>query len=147
MAGDVARVQEMFDQLLDASLQKGEWNWKKSRNWRGTPVSPNRWRTGTSPSGPSDCENNGFAFTDEELRPYFSLDRVLDGLFELCHRLFGISVKPADGNAPIWHNGRTVLRSLRRIAASTLPDSIWIPIPVRKTNAAERGWTTASYGR
>ena len=44
-----------------------------------------------------------FAFTDEELRPYFSLPSVLDGLFGLCHRLFGITVRAADGKAPIWH--------------------------------------------
>jgi oligopeptidase A len=42
-----------------------------------------------------------FQFTDEELRPYFSLERVLDGLFGVCERLFGITVKPAD--APRWH--------------------------------------------
>lgn len=45
-----------------------------------------------------------FSFTDEELRPYFSMERVLDGLFALCGRLFGISVKPADGKAPVWNS-------------------------------------------
>jgi oligopeptidase A len=44
-----------------------------------------------------------YAFTDEELRPYFSLDRVLAGLFELCERLFGVHVRAADGKAPVWH--------------------------------------------
>ncbi|AFY73915.1 Zn-dependent oligopeptidase [Synechococcus sp. PCC 7502] len=44
-----------------------------------------------------------FAYTDEELRPYFPLPQVLDGLFSLVKRLFGITVKPADGKAPVWH--------------------------------------------
>ncbi|MGA1354943.1 MAG: M3 family metallopeptidase, partial [Candidatus Limnocylindrus sp.] len=44
-----------------------------------------------------------FAFTDEELRPYFALPRVLDGLFALAQRLFGVEVRPADGEAPVWH--------------------------------------------
>jgi oligopeptidase A len=44
-----------------------------------------------------------FAFTDEELRPYFSLPQVLDGLFGLVQRIFGITIIPADGQAPIWH--------------------------------------------
>ncbi|MFM6194240.1 MAG: M3 family metallopeptidase [Planktothrix sp.] len=44
-----------------------------------------------------------FAFTDEELRPYFSLPKVLEGLFGLVHRIFGITITPADGQAPIWH--------------------------------------------
>ncbi len=44
-----------------------------------------------------------FAFTAEELRPYFPLPQVLDGLFSLVKRLFRITVSPADGQAPIWH--------------------------------------------
>ncbi|RAM51098.1 MAG: M3 family peptidase [Hapalosiphonaceae cyanobacterium JJU2] len=44
-----------------------------------------------------------FAFTAEELRPYFPLPQVLDGLFGLVKRLFGVSVTPADGQAPVWH--------------------------------------------
>ncbi|HYW19684.1 MAG TPA: M3 family metallopeptidase [Nodularia sp. (in: cyanobacteria)] len=44
-----------------------------------------------------------FAFTAEELRPYFPLPQVLDGLFGLVKRLFGITVTPADGQAPVWN--------------------------------------------
>ncbi len=44
-----------------------------------------------------------FNFTQEELRPYFSLDKVLDGLFGLAKRIFGVSIVSADGEAPIWH--------------------------------------------
>jgi oligopeptidase A len=44
-----------------------------------------------------------FAFTAEQLRPYFPLPQVLDGLFGLVKRLFGIQVTPADGQAPVWH--------------------------------------------
>ncbi|QOV23109.1 M3 family metallopeptidase [Anabaenopsis elenkinii] len=44
-----------------------------------------------------------FAFTAEELRPYFPLPQVLDGLFALVKRLFGVTVTPADGQAPVWH--------------------------------------------
>ncbi|MBD2606805.1 M3 family metallopeptidase [Scytonema hofmannii FACHB-248] len=44
-----------------------------------------------------------FAFTAEELRPYFPLPQVLDGLFGLVKRLFGVTVTSADGQAPVWH--------------------------------------------
>jgi len=44
-----------------------------------------------------------FAFSAEELRPYFPLPQVLDGLFALVKRLFGITVTAADGTAPVWH--------------------------------------------
>lgn len=44
-----------------------------------------------------------YAITDEELRPYFSLPNVLDGLFALTKRLFDVDITAADGEAPVWH--------------------------------------------
>ena len=44
-----------------------------------------------------------FAFNAEELRPYFPLPRVLDGLFSLCDRIFDVQIESANGEAPIWH--------------------------------------------
>ena len=44
-----------------------------------------------------------FAFSAEELRPYFPLPQVLDGLFGLVNRLFGVTITAADGQAPVWH--------------------------------------------
>ncbi len=43
-----------------------------------------------------------FNYTDEQLRPYFALPNVLQGMFDLVERLFGIVVTAADGEAPIW---------------------------------------------
>jgi oligopeptidase A len=43
-----------------------------------------------------------FDFDEEALRPYFPLDRVLEGLFEVAHRLYGVRVEPWEG-APVWH--------------------------------------------
>ncbi|GFY86720.1 zincin-like metalloproteases family protein [Actinidia rufa] len=39
----------------------------------------------------------------EELRPYFSLPKVMAGLFKLAKMLFGIDIEPADGLAPVWN--------------------------------------------
>ncbi|MFK7776698.1 MAG: M3 family metallopeptidase [Gimesia sp.] len=44
-----------------------------------------------------------FNYTDEELRPYFSLEKVLDGLFQLVNRLFGITVTPVSTGIPVWN--------------------------------------------
>ncbi len=44
-----------------------------------------------------------YGLNDEELRPYFPLPQVLDGLFALAHRIFDITIAPADGEAPVWH--------------------------------------------
>lgn len=42
------------------------------------------------------------SYDEEEFRPYFSHDRVLDGMFELAARLFGITVTEAS-NSQVWH--------------------------------------------
>ncbi|GMA16350.1 M3 family peptidase [Deinococcus metallilatus] len=42
-----------------------------------------------------------YDFDEEALRPYFELDNVMAGLFEIVRRVFGITVKEAQ--APGWH--------------------------------------------
>jgi oligopeptidase A len=42
-----------------------------------------------------------YDFDEEALRPYFSLDRVADGLFDLVNRLYGIKVTHEPG-VPVW---------------------------------------------
>merc|ERR1712176_1632770 len=44
-----------------------------------------------------------FDVNDEVLRPYFPLPQVLEGLFQLANKLFGIKVEAADGLTPVWH--------------------------------------------
>jgi len=42
-----------------------------------------------------------YAFDEEALRPYFPMERVVGGLFELVRRLYGIRVEEEAG-APVW---------------------------------------------
>ena len=42
-----------------------------------------------------------YEFDEEQLRPYFALPRVMDGLFAICRRLFGIVVT-ATNALPVW---------------------------------------------
>jgi oligopeptidase A len=42
-----------------------------------------------------------FGVDDQMLRPWFTLPKVLDGLFELLQRLFGLHIVPIE--APVWH--------------------------------------------
>ncbi|KAJ4714605.1 putative Oligopeptidase A [Melia azedarach] len=51
-----------------------------------------------------------FDINEEELRPYFSLPKVMDGLFSLVKKLFGVDVEPADGLAPVWNKDVTFYR-------------------------------------
>jgi len=104
MAGSVERVEAMFDQLLQASMEKGRAELKEitqyaQENGQAEPLA--HWDVAF---WAERLREERFAFTDEELRPYFSLDRVLEGLFEICNRLFGISVSRHDEKSPRWHD-------------------------------------------
>jgi oligopeptidase A len=43
-----------------------------------------------------------YEFEEEQLRPYFPAERVVDGMFSIVERLYGIQVK-VRGNVPVWH--------------------------------------------
>src|SRR5690606_9349235 len=43
-----------------------------------------------------------YSISQEELRPWFPLERVLDGLFGVVHRLFEVSFRPR-GDVSLWH--------------------------------------------
>ncbi|HYW92210.1 MAG TPA: M3 family metallopeptidase [Gammaproteobacteria bacterium] len=45
-----------------------------------------------------------FRVSLEELRPYFPVDRVLGGMFEVVRRLYGLEVRRVDGVADTWHD-------------------------------------------
>jgi oligopeptidase A len=43
-----------------------------------------------------------YDFDEEQLRPYFPAERVVEGMFGIVERLYGISVKRREG-VPLWH--------------------------------------------
>lgn len=42
-------------------------------------------------------------FDDDIIKTYFSLDKTIDGLFDIVHQLFNVTIKRADGEAPVYH--------------------------------------------
>ncbi|MCU0567571.1 MAG: M3 family metallopeptidase [Oculatellaceae cyanobacterium Prado106] len=44
-----------------------------------------------------------FDYNAEELRPYFPLDQVLNGLFALSQKLFGVTITRVTEPVPVWH--------------------------------------------
>lgn len=48
-----------------------------------------------------------YDFSDEDLRPYFAAPAVIDGLFKVTQRLYGVTITPRD-DVPTWHADVTV---------------------------------------
>lgn len=45
---------------------------------------------------------HAYALTEEELKPYFPVDRVLSGMFAIASRLFGLTICHVEG-VDVWH--------------------------------------------
>jgi oligopeptidase A len=105
MAPDVVTVERFLEELRRASFTAARQDLEDLRNCARA-------------AGATEAENlrhwdlsfwaerlreQRYDFNDEELRPYFPLPRVLDGLFALVQRLFGVQIRPAPGETPVWH--------------------------------------------
>jgi oligopeptidase A len=103
MAPGVAAIEGMFTQLRDAA-------WEPAKRDLQDLVDLQTARGETTPMALWDVafwaerlRESRYAYTDEEIRPYFPFERVLAGLFGLLERLFAIRVVDATPEVTTWH--------------------------------------------
>lgn len=99
MAPSVEAVEKLLEQLRVVSYEYAKKELEQLKAFAGIDdIQP--WDTAY---WAEKLRESKFQFTEEELRPYFPLEQVLQGLFSLASRLFGVTITPADGEAPVWH--------------------------------------------
>ena len=105
MADSVASVEGLLEELRAAAFPVAQAELEQLRQCAARHGAPE-----ASDLQPWDVSfwaellrQESFSLDSEALRPYFPLPAVLEGLFALCGRLFGIRIEAADGQAPIWH--------------------------------------------
>ncbi len=99
MAADVEAVEKLLEELRVASYEAAERELEELKAFAQTE-DLKHWDISFWAERQREAK---FAFKAEELRPYFPLPQVLEGLFELGKRVFGVTITSADGQAPIWH--------------------------------------------
>ena len=121
MAPDASAVARMVDDLQAASkahMQKDMGELQALATERGQSEPVMQWDTAFWSERLREAK---FDYTDDQLRPYFPLPNVLDGLFGLAERLFDIEIQRADDEeAHSWHEDVQffkVLRDGQRIAS------------------------------
>ena len=60
-----------------------------------------------------------YAFSDQEVKPYFVQERVLDGLFRIVETLFDVRIRADE--APVWHPSVRFFRIERPAASGDAP--------------------------
>ncbi|MEO1095474.1 MAG: M3 family metallopeptidase [Cyanobacteria bacterium J06638_28] len=104
MAPSVAAVEQLMEELRSASYDAAVKELDELEAFardHGETAAIKQWDI---PFWSERMREELYGLNDEELRPYFPLTQVLDGLFALANRLFGVVISPADGQAPVWHS-------------------------------------------
>jgi oligopeptidase A len=57
-----------------------------------------------------------YAFSEQEVKQYFTAPKVLGGLFKIVETLFDVRIRP--DSAPVWHPGVSFYRIERQLAAT-----------------------------
>jgi len=97
MAGSVPEVTGFLHELVAVSREAAKREFAELEDFAGKKL--NAWDM-TYYS--EKLREDRFSISDEELRPYFPLSRVMSGLFELVTKLYGITVV-ADDSVDTWH--------------------------------------------
>ncbi|ETP32062.1 hypothetical protein F442_19151 [Phytophthora nicotianae P10297] len=103
MAPSVAEVEKMHSDLREKCIAIAHEEVKTvaeyaEQHGQSEPLAP--WDLGY---WSEKLKAEKYLFTDEEIKPFFPLERVLDGLFSLTSRLFGVTIEAADGQAEVWN--------------------------------------------
>jgi oligopeptidase A len=105
MAPSVAAVEALMEELRVASYDAAQRELAEVKAFAKAQKAPEAddFKQWDLPFWTERMRERKFDLNDEALRPYFPLPKVLEGLFGLAERLFGIAIAAADGEAPVWH--------------------------------------------
>jgi oligopeptidase A len=97
MARSVGEVTDFLHELLRATKEVGAGELAELAAFAGRDLSA--WDV-TYYS--ERLQQSRYAVSQEELREYLALPRVLEGLFEVAEKLFNVRIRERDG-VPLWH--------------------------------------------
>lgn len=104
MAPNVNAVVEMLEQLRTASWDNAVQDLddlREAAKSGGQAANLQHWDVAF---WAERIREDRYKISDEDVRPYFPHEKVLEGMFDLVNQIFGIRVKAADGKAPVWHD-------------------------------------------
>ena len=103
MARDTADVDRLLGSLRESAYPAAESELKKIQSFAKEQGLNREFSAWDLAYYREALKSDKFDFSEEILREYFQLDKVLSGLFSLCHDLFGINIEKKQEQPQLWH--------------------------------------------
>ena len=103
MANSPQEVIQFLADLADKSRPAATAELEELREFAAEKLGLSSLESWDMPFAAEKLRQEKFAISQEELRPYFPIDRVFSGLFNIVNKLFGITISEID-NVDTWHS-------------------------------------------
>jgi len=103
MAQSADKVMSFLNELLEASLPAAKQELKDVEVLAMSMGAKHKIEKWDWAFYSEKLKEKQFNFNEEELKPYFQLEKVKEGIFMLSNKLFGLSFKQVD-NVPVYHS-------------------------------------------
>jgi oligopeptidase A len=103
MAPSVSAVMDLTAMLREKSLPAAQRDLAELKAFAKTQGFDEEIALWDIPFWSERLREKQYQFQEEELRVYFALPSVLDGMFGLAKRLFGVTIEAADGETQVWN--------------------------------------------
>ena len=102
MAESSSQVFQFLEQLAQKSKNQGQQDFAELEEFTKTEYQVSDLKAWDLAYYSEKLKQKRYSISDEELRPYFPEQTVVNGLFEVVNRLFGIKIKERQG-VDVWH--------------------------------------------
>ena len=101
MAESPQQVLDFLRDLAHRAKPHAERDLAELRQFARTELGMNELKAWDLPYASEKLKEARYAFSDQEVKQYFTEPKVLDGLFRIIETLFEVSIRP--DAAPVWH--------------------------------------------
>ena len=144
MATTSANVQIFLDDLVDRTRSHARKDFDELAKFIAQEAPDTEFEVWDLPYWSERLRQSRYQFSQEEVRPYFPLPRVLEGMFEVVRQLFGIVVRPAAATPQVWHPDAMFFEILDD--AATVRGQFYLDAYAR-TNKRGGAWMADCIGR
>jgi len=102
MASTTDEVMDFLENLAIKSKHQGEEDYQELNDFAASEYSQTDLQAWDLAYYSEKLKQSRYAISDEQLRPYFPESKVVEGLFEVVHRLFGLTIKQRE-DIDVWH--------------------------------------------